>query len=105
MRAQINTYTYKLFLIKLFFISHITFKNVNVYFRKKLLETVEFIKKCVALPPQIPQTSKAPAVQCQKETITNVEETEKHKILTNLPKIGVYSFLILQVIVCMYMCI
>ncbi|XP_020280675.1 ubiquitin carboxyl-terminal hydrolase 45 isoform X2 [Pseudomyrmex gracilis] len=56
--------------------------------RKKLLETVEFIKKCVALPPLIPQSSKTPTVQCQNEVITNVEETEKHKILNNLPKIG-----------------
>lgn len=57
-------------------------------FRKKLLETVEFIKKCVNVP-QISQQSKMPAIQCQKEVIVDVQEKEKHKMLNNLPKVGV----------------
>jgi len=55
-------------------------------FRKKLLETVEFIKKYVNIP-QISQL-KMPAIQCQKEMIIDVQEKE-HKILNNLPKVGV----------------
>ncbi|XP_018314540.1 ubiquitin carboxyl-terminal hydrolase 16 isoform X3 [Mycetomoellerius zeteki] len=53
--------------------------------RKKLLETVEFIKKYVNIP-QISQ-SKMQAIQCQKETIIDVQVKE-HKILNNLPKVG-----------------
>lgn len=88
-------------------------KNDYCYFRKKLLETVEFIKKCVALPPQIPQSSKTPTVQCQNEVITIVEETEKHKILNNLPKVGVCTFLVssfiqnikyFRIYYCLYIC-
>ncbi|XP_011338116.1 ubiquitin carboxyl-terminal hydrolase 45 isoform X2 [Ooceraea biroi] len=55
--------------------------------RKKLLETVEFIKKCVTMP-QVPQQSKTPATQCQKEIVVDVQEKEKHKMLNNLPKVG-----------------
>lgn len=56
-------------------------------FRKKLLEIVEFIKKCVNVP-QIYQQPK-PAIQWQKEVIVDVQEKEKHKMLNNLPKVGV----------------
>ncbi|GAB1868670.1 Ubiquitin carboxyl-terminal hydrolase [Camponotus japonicus] len=52
---------------------------------KKLLETIEFIKKCATM--QIPQP-KTPVTQCQTEIITDVQEKEKHKILNNLPKVG-----------------
>ncbi|XP_012534901.1 ubiquitin carboxyl-terminal hydrolase 45 isoform X2 [Monomorium pharaonis] len=55
--------------------------------RKKLLEIVEFIKKCVNIP-QISQQSKMPAIQYQKELIVDVREKEKHRILNNLPKVG-----------------
>lgn len=55
--------------------------------RKKLLETVEFIKKCVNMP-QISQQAKMPVIQCQKEMIIDVQEKEKHKMLNNLPKVG-----------------
>ncbi|XP_011634732.1 ubiquitin carboxyl-terminal hydrolase 45-like [Pogonomyrmex barbatus] len=61
--------------------------EVNPNSRKKLLETVEFIKKCVNVP-QISQP-KIPAIQCQKEMIVDVQEKEKHKMLNNLPKVGV----------------
>ncbi|KAL6259987.1 hypothetical protein P5V15_009895 [Pogonomyrmex californicus] len=60
--------------------------EVNPNSRKKLLETVEFIKKCVNVP-QISQP-KIPAIQCQKEMIVDVQEKEKHKMLNNLPKVG-----------------
>jgi len=59
-----------------------------IFFRKKLLETVEFIKKCVSVP-QISQHPKMLAIQCQKEMIDDVQEKEKHKMLNNLPKVGV----------------
>ncbi|TGZ50256.1 ubiquitin carboxyl-terminal hydrolase 16/45 isoform X1 [Temnothorax longispinosus] len=55
--------------------------------RKKLLETVEFIKKCVNIP-QISQQPKMLANQCQKEMIVDVQEKEKHKMFNNLPKVG-----------------
>jgi len=55
-------------------------------YSKKLLETIEFIKKCATM--QIPQP-KTPVTQCQTEIITDVQEKEKHKILNNLPKVGV----------------
>jgi len=29
------------------------------------------------------------AIQCQKEMISDVQEKEKHKMLNNLPKVGV----------------
>lgn len=59
------------------------------FHRKKLLETVEFIKKCVTMP-QIPQQSKTPQIQCQEEIVIDVQEKkEKQKILNNLPKVGV----------------
>ncbi|XP_018403613.1 PREDICTED: ubiquitin carboxyl-terminal hydrolase 16 [Cyphomyrmex costatus] len=54
--------------------------------RKKLLETVEFIKKYVNIP-QISQ-SKMPVIQCQKEIINDVQEKEPNKMLNNLPKVG-----------------
>lgn len=54
---------------------------------KKLLETIEFIKKC-ATTLQIPQQLKTPVIQCQTEIIADVPEKEKHKILNNLPKVG-----------------
>ncbi|XP_029171338.1 ubiquitin carboxyl-terminal hydrolase 16 isoform X2 [Nylanderia fulva] len=55
---------------------------------KKLLETFEFIKKCVSIP-QIPlQQLKTPVIQCQTEIITDVQEKEKHKTLNNFPKVG-----------------
>lgn len=56
-------------------------------FRKKLLETIEFIKKCVNIP-QISQP-KMPVLQCQKDMIVDMPEKEKHKILNSLPKVGV----------------
>ncbi|XP_011875139.1 PREDICTED: ubiquitin carboxyl-terminal hydrolase 16 isoform X3 [Vollenhovia emeryi] len=55
--------------------------------RKKLLETVEFIKKCGNIP-QVSQQSNMPANQCQKEVIVDVQEKDKHKMLNNLPKVG-----------------
>lgn len=57
------------------------------FYRKKLLEIVEFIKKYVYVP-QISQQPK-PAIQWQKEVIVDVQEKEKHKMLNNLPKVGV----------------
>lgn len=56
--------------------------------RKKLLETIEFIKKCVSMP-HIPQQLKTPTNQCQKEVIVDIKDKEKHKVLNNLPKVGV----------------
>ncbi|XP_011167643.1 ubiquitin carboxyl-terminal hydrolase 45 isoform X2 [Solenopsis invicta] len=61
--------------------------EVHANSRKKLLETVEFVKKCVNIP-QISQQPKMPAIQCQKEMIVDVQEKEKHKMLNNLPKVG-----------------
>ncbi|XP_011143262.1 ubiquitin carboxyl-terminal hydrolase 45 isoform X1 [Harpegnathos saltator] len=55
--------------------------------RKKLLEIVEFIKKCVTMP-HIPQQSKMPVTQCQKEMMVDVQDKEKHKTLNNLPRVG-----------------
>lgn len=54
--------------------------------KKKLLETVEFIKKCVTIP-QVVQQSK-PRAQCQKEMMVDVQEKEKHNLLNDLPKVG-----------------
>ncbi|KAL0129373.1 hypothetical protein PUN28_004220 [Cardiocondyla obscurior] len=55
--------------------------------RKKLLEIVEFIKKCVNMP-QIYQQPKMPANQCQKEMIMDFQEKKKHvKMLDDLPKV------------------
>ncbi|XP_032663084.1 ubiquitin carboxyl-terminal hydrolase 45 isoform X2 [Odontomachus brunneus] len=55
--------------------------------KKKLLEIVEFIKKCVTMP-HIPQQLKMSVTQCQKEMIVDVQDKEKHKILNSLPKVG-----------------
>lgn len=39
--------------------------------------------------PHIPQQLKISVTQCQKEMIVDVQDKEKHKILNNLPKVGV----------------
>ncbi|KAL6424922.1 hypothetical protein ACFW04_010060 [Cataglyphis niger] len=57
-----------------------------LFWSKKLLETIEFIKKC-GTTLQIQQL-KTPVIQCQTEIIADEQEKEKHKILNNLPKVG-----------------
>lgn len=57
--------------------------------RKKLLETVEFLKKIVAMPHIPQQPVKTSVNKFQKETTANVKDQGKHKVLNNLPKVGV----------------
>ncbi|KAG7189058.1 hypothetical protein KM043_008640 [Ampulex compressa] len=59
--------------------------EINPLCRRKLQETVDFIKKSVAMPCTSLQ-AKTPVTQCQKE-IANVDE-EKQTIYSNLPKVG-----------------
>lgn len=67
-----------------------SFENINLFFRKKLQETIDFVKRSATTMNSLSQT-KVIQTQVQKET-ANVDKKEQEQILYNLPKVGVCTF-------------